>query len=80
MDIRNLSNTINNLNIIDTSRKIHSTTEHIFFQVYKNIYQDRPYSTLLYTEWMVSGDLLYSTGISAQYSVITYMGKKSEKE
>ena len=25
-------------------------------------------------------DLLYSTGKSAQYSVITYMGKESEKE
>ena len=25
-------------------------------------------------------DLLYSTGNSAQYSVITYMGKESEKE
>ena len=25
-------------------------------------------------------DLLYSTGNSTQYSVITYMGKESEKE
>ena len=31
--------------------------------------------TLLCMEWMVNGDLLYSTGNSTQYSVITYMGK-----
>ena len=36
--------------------------------------------TLLHMEWMINGDLLYSTGDSAQYSVITYMGKESEKE
>ena len=35
--------------------------------------------TLLYMEWMVKENLLYSTGNSAQYSVITYTGK-SEKE
>ena len=29
---------------------------------------------------MSNKDLLYSTGNSAQYSVITYMGKESEKE
>ena len=34
----------------------------------------------LYMEWMVDRDLLYSTGNSTQYSVITYMGKESEKE
>ena len=36
--------------------------------------------TLLYTEWIVKGDLLYSIENSTQYSVITYMGKESEKE
>ena len=36
--------------------------------------------TLLYTEWVVCGDLLYSTGNSTQYSVRTRMGKESEKE
>ena len=36
--------------------------------------------TRLYMKWMVSGDLLHSTGSSTQYSVITYMGNKSEKE
>ena len=36
--------------------------------------------TQLYMKWMVTGDLLYSTGNSTQYSVITYMGKESEKE
>ena len=36
--------------------------------------------TLLYMEWMANGDLLYSTENSAQYSVITHMGKESEKE
>ena len=30
--------------------------------------------TQLYMKWMVTGDLLYSTGNSTQYSVITYMG------
>lgn len=29
--------------------------------------------TLLYTEWMVNGDLYYSTGKSSQCSVIIYM-------
>ena len=36
--------------------------------------------TLLYLEWMISKDLLYSIGKSTQYSVVTYMGKESEKE
>ena len=36
--------------------------------------------TLLYMERTVSGDLLQSTGNSAQYSVITHMGGKSEKK
>ena len=31
--------------------------------------------TLLYTEWMVNGNLLQSTGNSTQYSAVTYMGK-----
>ena len=31
--------------------------------------------TLLYIEWMVNRDLLYSTGNSTQYSVIIYTGK-----
>jgi len=31
-------------------------------------------------EWMVFGDLLYSSGKPTQYSMITYMGKESEKE
>ena len=30
--------------------------------------------TLLYIEWIVNGDLLYSPEKSTQYSVITYMG------
>ena len=29
---------------------------------------------------MTNKDLLYSTGHSIQYSVITYLGKESEKE
>ena len=29
---------------------------------------------------MTNGDLLYSTGNSTRYSVITYIGKESEKE
>ena len=36
--------------------------------------------TLLYIEWMVNQDLLYSTGNSTQYSLITHMGRESEKE
>ena len=31
--------------------------------------------TLRYMEWMASGDLLYSTGNSTQYSIIIYTGK-----
>ena len=31
--------------------------------------------TLRYVEWLASGALLYSTGISTQYSVIIYVGK-----
>ena len=31
-------------------------------------------------EWMRNKDLLYRTGKSTQYSVVTYMGKESEKE
>lgn len=29
---------------------------------------------------MTNKDLLYSSGKSTQYSVVTYMGKESEKE
>ena len=36
--------------------------------------------TLLYTKQITYKDLLYSTGNSTQYSVMTYMGKKSKKE
>ena len=35
---------------------------------------------LLYIGWIKSKVQLYSTGNSNQYSVITYMGKDSEKE
>ena len=35
--------------------------------------------TLLYTEWMVNRDLLYSTRDSAPCSLITYMGKEFKK-
>ena len=36
--------------------------------------------TLLYTKQMGNKDLMYSIGKLTQYSVITYMGKESEKE
>ena len=36
--------------------------------------------TLLYFKWITNKDLLYSTGNSTQYSVMTYMGKESKKE
>ena len=36
--------------------------------------------TLLYIKQVTNKDLLYSTGKSAQYSVMTYMGKESKKE
>ena len=35
---------------------------------------------LLYIKQITSKDLLYSTGNSTQYSLITYKGKESEKE
>ena len=35
--------------------------------------------TLLYTKWITNKDSLYSTENSTQYSVMTYMGKKSKK-
>ena len=34
--------------------------------------------TLLYIKQIINKDLLYTTGNSIQYSVITYMGKESE--
>ena len=36
--------------------------------------------TLLYIRWIANKDLLYSTGNSTQYSVMTYMRKESKKE
>ena len=36
--------------------------------------------TLLYIKLITNKDLLYSTGNSIQYSVMTYMGKESNKE
>ena len=36
--------------------------------------------TLLYTKQITNKDVLYRTENSTQYSVITYMGKESEKE
>ena len=36
--------------------------------------------TLRYTEWLENQDLLCSTKDSAQYSVVTCMGKETEKE
>ena len=36
--------------------------------------------TLLYIKQIINKDLLYSTGNGIQYSVLTYMGKESEKE
>ena len=36
--------------------------------------------TLLYIKQITNKDLLYSTGSSTQYSVMTYMGKESKKE
>ena len=36
--------------------------------------------TLPYIKQIANKDLVYSTGNSTQYSVITYMGKESEKE
>ena len=36
--------------------------------------------TLLYIKYITNKDLLYIPGNSTQYSVITYMGKESEKE
>ena len=36
--------------------------------------------TLLYIKQITDKDLVYSIGNSTQYSVITYMGRESEKE
>ena len=36
--------------------------------------------TLRYMQWLVNGDLLYSTETSTQYSVKIYVGKESERE
>ena len=36
--------------------------------------------TLLYLTWRTNKDLLDSTGNSAQYSGMTYMGRESKKE
>ena len=48
--------------------------EGINYEVLINIY------TLLYIKQIINKDLLYSIENSTQYSVITYMGKESEKE
>ena len=37
-------------------------------------------NTLLYIKQITNKNLLYSTGNSTQYSVITYMGKESKEE
>ena len=42
-------------------------------EVWINIY------ILLHIKQILNKDLLYSTGKSTQYSVISYMGKESEK-
>ena len=36
--------------------------------------------TLLYIKQKMNEDLLYSTGYSTQYPVVTYTGKKTTKE
>ena len=36
--------------------------------------------TLLYIKQITNKDLLYSTGNSTKYSVMTYMGKETKKE
>ena len=36
--------------------------------------------TLLYIKYIINNGLLYNTGNSIQYPVITYVGKESEKE
>ena len=36
--------------------------------------------TPIYIKFVINKDLLYSTGNSTQHSLITYMGKESEKE
>ena len=36
--------------------------------------------TLLYIKYITNKNLLYSTGNSTQYSVMTYMGIESKKE
>ena len=38
------------------------------------------YTLPLHLKWITIKDLLYSTGNSAQYSAITYVGKEFEKE
>ena len=35
--------------------------------------------TLLYMEWMVNEKLLYRTGNSIKYSMVTYLGKNLKK-
>ena len=36
--------------------------------------------TLLYIKQITNKDLMYNTGNSTQYSVMTYMGKESKKD
>ena len=43
--------------------------ERINWEIVSDIY------TLLYIKWITNKDLLYSTGNSTQYSVMTHMGK-----
>ena len=43
------------------------------------INQETDVCTLLHIRWITSKNLLYSTGNSTQYYVVTHMGKEYEK-
>ena len=62
-----------------------SKTEYLIFpsKPYPPVLVSNSTKAILFSQLVKSKtnkDLLYSTGNSTQYSVITYMGKESEKE
>ena len=59
---------------IEWMGRIHQVDRRLDMEIGIDIY------TLLYIKWVTNENLLYSTGNSSQYPVMTYMGKESKKE
>ena len=49
-------------------------------EVGRPLYIKQKWEAILHIKLIINKDLLYSTGKSTQYSVVTYMGKESKGE